>query len=348
MTTQKEFIDRVRGAFAAHVPGADAFIQPNNLWITAAVLGGEMWQLRGEDEARVEAAMPDTATGDFLERWALILDLTRLPASQAKGSITVTGADGDIVPAGTLATRTDGVEYTVDQDITIDATLTAVGAITSVETGRNVNLDAGAPLTLSGVGGGVNTAAVSGSLTGGMEIETDDQLRHRVVLGFQRRGEFGSLCNYERWAFECLAGVTRSWANFSGGVITLSFMMDNSYPDGIPLQADADALKACLDDRCRAVVNQSVDVAILTPKIMAIDVQCPTNKSLTTAEAAAIAAEVTEYITVNAEPGRDFIVAEIENVIRGARPDLIITVANGPFTALPGEIFTTATVTFIP
>lgn len=50
----------------------------------------------------IKQIFPDTATGEFLERWASIYGITRNPATQSKGEITVTGIVSSIVPIGTM------------------------------------------------------------------------------------------------------------------------------------------------------------------------------------------------------------------------------------------------------
>jgi len=41
----KDTVEEVRHSFRSHNPNSDAWIKPNNFWITSTVLGGKLWEI---------------------------------------------------------------------------------------------------------------------------------------------------------------------------------------------------------------------------------------------------------------------------------------------------------------
>lgn len=99
---------------------------------------------------------PQTAEGEFLDRWGNYDGLERNPASEAQGLISIPGTPGTIVNAGVTFRNTAGVVYetintttvaTVTQSI---SNLTAVGTTITATTASNHNLATGMTVDVSG------------------------------------------------------------------------------------------------------------------------------------------------------------------------------------------------------
>src|SRR5580692_9952243 len=118
--TQESLIERVRQGFRAKLPNSDAWIFPNNLWIAATVVGGMLWELYAQAVAILRQAMPDSATGIWLQRWANLFNVYIKMPTAAQGPVLLTGIDETPVPAGTVFSRADGAQYTTQGDITLD------------------------------------------------------------------------------------------------------------------------------------------------------------------------------------------------------------------------------------
>jgi len=84
--------DQAMSNFAARLTGADMSLRRSNLVVAAIVLAGLVNGEYGYIDWIVENVfLPDTATGDYLVRWAAVKGLAREPATPAAGSVIFTG-----------------------------------------------------------------------------------------------------------------------------------------------------------------------------------------------------------------------------------------------------------------
>jgi len=106
-------------------------------------------------EGAVDENLPDTATGIFLERWASIFGLGRLPGAAGSGNLAITGTVGFSVNAGNLYQSPDAISYEVTVAGTITAqslsvTITSTGLVATATTAVEHKLSANIPVTISG------------------------------------------------------------------------------------------------------------------------------------------------------------------------------------------------------
>lgn len=205
-----------------------------------------------------EQFLPDTADAEWLDRHAQIWLGGRKAASYAEGFAAVTGAGeiASVLPAGTQvsATTDDGsflFETTEDRTITGTATNVPVKALLP---GPGSNLPDGTTMALAISGIGEATAL---SVTGGADVETDEELRDRVLFRIRKPPMGGDADDYVAWALE-VPGVTRAWCapNEMGiGTVTVRIMCDelratsDVMTNGFPLSGDIEAVRAHLDTK---------------------------------------------------------------------------------------------------
>jgi uncharacterized phage protein gp47/JayE len=196
--------------------------------------------------------LPDTAEHEWLDRhaniWLVNADgsIGRKSATTASGSVTATGVYGVVVPVGSrLESPTTTYETTAEAVIGNIATEINIRSISS---GVGANLDTGSTLNFVAVISGVDNLATVVSLTGGTDIENDDDLRARVLRRIRQPPMGGAAHDYEAWAL-AMPGVTRAWCyplEMGIGTVTVRFMMDDlrADNDGIP---NTDDVKAVTD-----------------------------------------------------------------------------------------------------
>lgn len=186
--------------------------------------------------------MPDTAEKEWLDRhgaiWLTNSDGStgRKAATYAKGTVVIAGDNGTVIPQGTIMWTGD-LQYSSDTIATIGSELEVTVAVTCLQAGVIGNLEVGEGLTIAvnGTGG----AAIVLTMGGGADIETDDQLRERVLLRIRQPPMGGDANDYVAWAL-AVPGVTRAWASVEMGIgtVTVRFMMDElragqgGFPDG--------------------------------------------------------------------------------------------------------------------
>lgn len=233
----------VQQDIAAALPGSDPLLRFSVLRILGDVLAGVTHMQFGYLDYIARQATPYTAEDEWLEAWAALKQVFRVPAAQASGTVRFTGTNGLEIPAGTPLVRGDGVGYKTTAAGTVTGGQVTVPAQadadpTGVE-GAFGNMAAGGTLTLGTVIGGIQSAGVVlTAFTGGADLELDDSLRARMLAAFQDPAHGGAANDYVGWARE-VPGVTRAWCVPNGmgpGTVQVFVMLDlaQAAHDGFP------------------------------------------------------------------------------------------------------------------
>lgn len=134
--------------------------------------------------------------------------LTRKSAEYARATLVITGEEGTEIPAGfvvsTAATyNRPSVSFIFDSDITIGAGETRV-AITAAEAGTDGNVGAHTIVIVDAPIKGLKTIDNPEPATGGIDQESSDALRQRILEHERSQGVsyIGSNADYRRWALE--------------------------------------------------------------------------------------------------------------------------------------------------
>ncbi|WP_338461535.1 baseplate J/gp47 family protein [Brevibacillus borstelensis] len=160
-----------------------------------------------ELDVTLDRGMPDTATGEYLERVAAALGLERKPAVKATGEVTFSGVDGSVIDAGTEV-WTDSLEpiyFVTKAAVTITNGRATVAAEAKVG-GKNGNVAAGAIKLTTGNLTGVTAVTNEKPFAGGVDEETDEALRERYFDRARRPITSGNANHYRAWAME-VAGI---------------------------------------------------------------------------------------------------------------------------------------------
>ena len=290
--------------------------------------------------------IPLTAEGAFLQRWLdLWLEVPRIAAASAAGTITVTGASGSSVPtnAKLAVVGSNGLEVIVATGGTIGVSGTLDLPAAIVSTGTAGNLEAGAGLSFVTVPAGVDAAAVVAApgFAGGAEVEGDEPARGRMIARIQEPPHGGNANDYVQWAKEASANVTRAWSygQENGiGTETVRFMMDDlrAADDGIPTTADIDLVAAYIDTVRPVTVR---DLYVLAPTKEVVDVTIDGLASDTPEVRAAIEANLAKAFRVKASPGKTFYAAWISEAVSQAVGEASHTITGlADVTCSTGEI----------
>lgn len=271
--TLAEQAARARAAFAANLPGVDAWLWPNNIGPTAKVMAELGHSILGRLEYVERQAFTLTADRDGLIAQGDELGLPILPPAAATGTATF-AADGAItVAAGAILQRGDGVQYRVtngggrltagDLDLTIVA----------VTTGATTNALAGTALAaVSGVTGTTTIAVDDGGLTGGADVEDTEAYRDRILWRKRNPPHGGALADYVTWC-RAIPGVTRVFVEdlYAGrGTVRIYPLMDGAMETGVPSSASLAAIQAQIDAlkpggkiaTVAAATPQPIDIAV--------------------------------------------------------------------------------------
>ena len=314
----------VASAIATRLPGADATPPRSALGVLAKVLAGAVDGLYGAIQTVGSEIIYDTASADYLVRWASIWGLTQNPPTSATGLVTFTGS-GPTVPAGTILARADGVQYILAGTVTLTGN-TGSGTVTCVSAGSVTNTAAGGTLTLtSPVSGIASTATVgSGGLSAGADLETTEALLGRLMLRLKQTPQGGSSADFVEWAMG-VPGVTRVWVYpaWQGvGTVGVFFMCDGR-SNPIPQAADVAAVQAAIN----AMAPVTCQTFVLAPTPVPLNFTIHLNPA-SPANQTAVQTQLASLIANQCVPGGTLYLSHIWAAISAAAGEVDFTLAS--------------------
>ena len=337
--TLEEIQARLIADVESRLPGLDPLLRHSMVGALTTAVAGAHHEMYGYLGWIAEQAIPDTAEAEYVERWAGMWGIERVAASPATGSITVTGSVGAVVPAGAVwQVGGTGAQYVSGARAVLDAD----GATISVQAraeGPDGNAPSGTAVSLVSPLSGVDSAGVTGALTGGAAAESDDALRARLIARIAAPPGGGTEDDYVQWARAAHADVTRAWAvgNATGlGTVAVYVMTDDATASGIPTAAVVTAVQEYVDARrpvTAAVTAVGPSAVPLAVTISALTPDAP-------AVRAAIAAEIADLIRRESAPGGTIRVSRLREAISGAHgeTDHVLTAPTADVTVQAGEI----------
>ena len=366
--TEREVINHTLRTFQAQF-GAVAALPNNNINMTAITVGGLVSQFaraaRNDIDARL---MVDTAIGENLDRIGAPFGVFRRPPKKAAGAVKATGDDGTVI-SGSIA-RCDGFGYDIlgpavppsDECETIlvcelDACPSegldtcATGPATIVDgcawlwveataDGALGNYPAGTDL--EDFTDGVTLEVGPGGITGGCDIECDDDFRRRIILADPRRPCANSPCDI-RDKVATAPGVTRVWVRECCGILELCFAMDACYDDSQPQADDVITVSAFLEDECEAPVAP-IKIKPICAQNLDISLSCISGVQC---DIATLEVGLRSWLIQTAQLDETILRDDLALIIRALCPGFKFTLAAGDFVPKSGGVFTTATVTII-
>ncbi|HEY9105213.1 MAG TPA: baseplate J/gp47 family protein [Roseateles sp.] len=336
---------RAAADIEAGLPGADARLRRSNLAVIASMHAAGFHSLYGYLDWLALQLMVDTAETVFLDRYAGIWGVLRVPASFAAGPVAVTGTSGVTVPAGTQLQRSDGVGYTTTADITL-ASGAAELPVAALVAGAAGNADAGTRMAFVAPVSGVNSSAVvaAAGLTQGADRESDEALRGRVLARIQQPPMGGAKSDYEAWALE-VPGVTRAWVyplENGPGTVVVRFVRDGD-ASLIPDSTEVAAVQAYIDDLRPVTANVTVEAPAAAPLDMTIQLT-----PSTAAVKAAVTAELQDVLQREAMPGGTILLSHLREAISVSAGEVnnVLTSPTTDVTHAAGEMPVLGTITW--
>jgi uncharacterized phage protein gp47/JayE len=317
--TLTQLVARIEADLAAEFPSSSG-IRRRMLRVIARVMAGVAYGLYAFIHWASRQIHPRTSDLEALREQAAFWGVAWRPRAKAHGSAVFSGTDASVIDAGTLLQRrSDGAEFTTDEEATIAAG-TAIANVTAVEAGAAGNTAAGAELMLVSPIAGVSGTALAGeaSISGGADDEKPERLLERLEQRVQNPPEGGADHDYERWALE-RPGVTRVWVYrrwLGAGTVGVTFVYDDR-DDIIPTAQDVLDMQAYLEAPSRGPATADIIAFAPTPVPLNPDISLTPD---TTDTRAAVVAELKDFLYRDARPG---------GVLRLSRFDEAISIAAG-------------------
>ncbi|ODU84371.1 MAG: hypothetical protein ABT10_03030 [Novosphingobium sp. SCN 63-17] len=331
--------DQVQSDIDADLPGLDTLLRYANLRALGAAAAGLADGLYGYLDYAARQTVPFTARDEFLAGWGALKGAYIKPATKSGGGQTAFSVNGPAtIPAGTQLTRGDGTSFVTTADaasvgptIMVNTQAVVAGAAGNTELGAAMFLASG--ITNVNLEGTVTTA-----LTGGADIENEDEFLARVLSAYQATPAGGSPSDYENWALE-VPGVTRAWCvprGYGVGTVVVLFMMDDvraaegGFPQGTSGLAASDDRDVTATGDQLVLANYLATLQPADPRVYAMApvansvnftiAGLGSSPSTTTQDAinAALAAALTTYGVVNGTTHFDKINAALASVSAAA------------------------------
>ena len=190
METYEQIVERMREEFCD-----EAGFEPqesSDIGIRMRVLAGEIFSLWNGLEYWKRQAFPDTAIGVYLENHAGQRGLTRRKAVCAQGSLTFSRSTAlwydTEIPAGTICATAgeNGIRFVTTEDAVLAAEALSVSVPARAESGGQAgNAAADTVCVLVTVPEGIEAVENPQPFTGGLDGETDEELRARLLDSYR-------------------------------------------------------------------------------------------------------------------------------------------------------------------
>ena len=188
----------------------------------------------------VQLIFPEWSYGDFLDAHAQTRGMMRKEATAAIGEVTITGAEGTVIPEGTMFSTTspNSEEPAISYETTEAATIPAAGSVTvaieCTEAGSDGNTTANTIILLASDVDGITGVTNEAAVTGGTDDETDEDLIDRIMEYDQTQSDsyVGNAADYRRWATSVagVGGASVIPATDTSGTITIVLTDSNGDP----------------------------------------------------------------------------------------------------------------------
>lgn len=243
----------------------------------AVAVGGERWMtmsafancttvVLANAVVKEDATMPDSATGDDLDRLAGIYGIVRSRGAGAQGDVTVTCTGTVSFAAGTELTGNSGKRYKVVSPTTV--TNGGAVSIVGIDVGKSTNAPAGTVLTWTSPPPGCATTCTvaSGGLVDGKDADNDQRLRQRLLERLQKPQNGGNWSHYRKWAEDASAAVQAAYvypAAQGPATVHLAYTIEGS-ADNAYARSGTPALTAIVAGAVVAQQPEHADVTVTT------------------------------------------------------------------------------------
>jgi uncharacterized phage protein gp47/JayE len=350
--TIEELDEQIRADIEARVKNSDG--TPIGPVPTQSVLGGIARATAGlaygghsENEWLARQRFAATADGEELDAIGADAGVSRKAATYSGGSITITGADGLTVPAGSKLASAGGRLYETEADALIVGG-TATTTVEALEAGEAGDLPGNSILSFaSPIVGITSTATVTvAGLTGGADEQSDEDYRAAIMAHKADPPGAGTESDYVRWMKE-VPEVTRAWAleNHLGlGTVGATFVLDDNLGGIVPGAPKVAEVQAYLDAR-RPL---GAAVTVFAPGTQAVAFTIELEPDTPTARASVTNA-LEELLNRETAPGGTLFLSHIRAAISNAagEADHVLTVPAANVTPPAGTILTMGVITWV-
>lgn len=229
----------------------------------------------------LKVIFPEWAYGEYLDLHAKRVCLTRRPAGYAYGELVITGTSGTEIPAGfafavPAVNNQPSVEFLTVETVVIGEEKTVKVGVLAAIAGTSGNVPADTIVVMVKPMKGITAITNPEKTTGGVEAESDDSLRARIMEVEQGldKGFVGCDADYIRWSKE-VPGVGSSFviANWDPAVknsVKLVVLDNNGEPANPHILEEVYNHIMSPDDRLQRKAPIGAILTVVAPTMKAI------------------------------------------------------------------------------
>lgn len=347
--TLLELRNRAISDLNTYLKGADANLRRRVLNVFAVIFAAMGDEIMRRVDYLLKQLFIQDADEEFLIKHGQTRRFPRKLPTKSNGNAIFQATPGAVVPKGTSFRRSDDVLYTS----TIETRANAEGKLTihlaANNTGKDGNAAPGTIISLVSPVSGVQMQGKADELgiTGGTDIEDIEAYRERLLFFVRNPPTGGSKTDYEIWARQ-VPGVTRAWCypTESGpGTVTVRFMMDDTYEDGIPQAGDVKRVRDYIGNLQPATATVFIEAPIPDP----MDVVFESLDPMDTAAKASVQNKLKSLVQSSSiTPGGEIKLSKIRGAISNAagNDDFVLSAPTANVVMAKGHITTLGTITY--
>lgn len=351
--TLTQLINRVASDIEARIGGnakdQNVKLERSFESVIARVVSGIAHSLYGGIEYASNQVFPTLALGSGLDLLAENWGVTRAQPIAAIGTIRFTGVNATNIPAATSIQTDDGVQYQTDS-LGVIAGGYADVSVTAVDTGVLGNRNQGEVLTLvSPIVNVDNECTVqAGGLSGGTNLESDAELRSRIILRLKNPQRYGAPGDFVQWALEN-SNVTRAWEyprQYGAGTIEVFAVNDNAASKYLS-SGELAVLKTYIGDRMITMIGID-DLFVSTPTQSLLNITMSLTPNTASVQAN-VKKSVDDFIEATAVPGGTILLSQLNEAISLAigEEDHTMTIPSADVAEDYGDITELGVITFV-
>lgn len=217
-----------------------------------------------------------TSYDEYLDRKVNEFGIYRKEGEKAIGTINILGAEGTRIPKGTIALTQDNLRFILDEGIITNGEVTVKA--TAEEAGRKYNVLQNTIIKLDIDIFGVEEIS-NKEFVGGIDRETDSELKSRFFRVIQKPMTSGNANHYEQWALEVNGVGNATVKPLWNGPGTVKVMISDSNKQPV----SNEVIEAC-EEYIESVRPIGATVTVTTPSLfnisIVVDVDLDNTKTL--------------------------------------------------------------------
>ena len=148
----------------------------------------------------INIAFVESSYDKYLDMKVNEFGIFRKDGDKARGILKITGTDGVVIPKGTIALTDDGLRFSLESGVIEEGQALIIA--TAEDIGKKYNVLANRIKKLEIDIFGVNSVINENEFSGGIDRETDEELKSRFFNTIRKPQTSGNIYHYEQWALE--------------------------------------------------------------------------------------------------------------------------------------------------